>query len=113
LLPSFKLETSYGLNDTFRNLGMPTAFSNQADFSGITTQERLAVSDIIHKAFIEVDETGTEAAAATGIVVSVTSAIIDPIPPKTFRADHPFIFMIEDTRNGNVLFMGKVMNPKQ
>lgn len=113
LLPSFKLETSYGLNDTFRNLGMPTAFSNQADFSGITTQKRLAVSDIIHKAFIEVDETGTEAAAATGIVVSVTSAIIDPIPPKTFRADHPFIFMIEDTRNGNVLFMGKVMNPKQ
>lgn len=112
-LPKFKLETKYNLVDTLHQLGMPTAFSNQADFSGISKQANLSLSDVVHQAFVEVNETGTEAAAVTRATLFTTSAVLNPPPPKIFRADRPFIFMIEDSNNGNILFMGKVMNPNQ
>lgn len=111
-LPKFKMETKYDLADTFKKMGMPTAFSPMADFSGITSKDNLSISDVIHQAFIEVDETGTEAAAATAIAATATAAVVED-PPKQFKTDRPFIFMIEDTTNGNVLFMGKVMNPSK
>jgi serpin B len=89
-------------------MGMPTAFTDQADFSGIDARGGLAISEVVHKAFVDVSEQGTEAAAATGITVSLTSARL-PEPPVVFRADHPFIFLIRDTRTGAILFIGRLM----
>jgi serpin B len=80
-----------------------------ADFSGITGDRSLCISNVIHKAFVAVDEEGTEAAAATAVVMRTTSV---PAPPKVFRADHPFIFIIKDIRSQSILFMGRVMNPQ-
>jgi len=91
-------------------MGMPTAFNNQADFSAIDGQRDLVISDVVHKAFVDVSEEGTEAAAATGIAVRAT-AMRAPEPLVIFRADHPFVFMIRDTRSGTVLFIGRLANP--
>ena len=89
---------------------MPDAFSlPPADFSGITGVKDLYISNVIHKAFVAVDEEGTEAAAATAVVMKLTSV---PAPPKVFRADHPFIFIIRDNHSESILFMGRVMNPE-
>jgi serpin B len=75
----------------------------------MTGKRDLFISAVIHKAFIDVDEEGTEAAAATGVVMRAKAAMRNP----TFRADHPFLFLIRDNRTGSVLFMGRVMNPKE
>ena len=108
-LPKFKLETTYSLVENLTNMGMSSVFvSGQADLSGINKDADLYVTGVFHKAFVAVDEKGTEAAAATGIVVSITS--VGP-QPEIFRADHPFIFLIQDERTGLILFMGKVMDP--
>jgi len=116
-LPRFKMETGFSLKSTLESMGMKEAFSEEADFSrmveaaGVMTDEdRLLISDVIHKAFVEVNEEGTEAAAATGVVMDVlaTSA---PMPPVVFRADHPFLFLIRDSRTGSILFLGRVSNP--
>ncbi|MDO8428894.1 MAG: serpin family protein [Candidatus Diapherotrites archaeon] len=109
--PRFKFNTKYSLNDSLGQLGMPTAFSNAANFSGITGSQDLKIGIVIHQAFVEVNEKGTEAAAATGIGFELTSAPFEPEEPKEFKADHPFIFVIQDTETGNILFMGKVNNP--
>jgi serpin B len=107
-IPKFKLETDYTLNEMLASMGMPTPFKeNIADFSGITQQEDLFIAAAVHKAFVDVNEKGTEAAAATGITVETTS--FHPIP--VFRADHPFIFIIQDSETGNILFMGRVVDP--
>ncbi len=90
---------------------MPSAFSGKADFSGISAKERLAISEVIHMAFVDVAEQGTEAAAATGIGIRAT-AMMRPQPPVVFRADHPFLFLIRDTQTGLVLFIGRLENPK-
>ena len=93
------------------SMGMPTAFnSDAADFSGMTGKKDLSISQVIHQAFIDVNEQGTEAAAATAAVVG-TSAIYNPNGPKVFRADHPFMFIIEQKATGNILFIGKVTDP--
>jgi serpin B len=107
-IPKFKFETKYFLKETLGDLGMPTAFTNLADFSGMTGTKELEIDKVIHQAFIEVNEEGTEAAAATGIAMVVKS-----IPPPTpiFKADHPFIFIIQQNETGNILFMGRVNNP--
>jgi len=107
-LPRFKLETKYGLVETFKELGMRQAFDlGQADFSGMTGWRDLFISSIIHQAFVEVNEEGTEAAAATGVIVTLTA-----MPTKKiFMADHPFIFIIMDRTTGAILFLGKVANP--
>jgi serpin B len=107
-LPRFKLETKYGLVENFKELGMRQAFDpGQADFSAMTGRRDLFISRIIHQAFVEVNEEGTEAAAATGVVMTLTA-----MPTKKiFMADHPFIFIIIDRTTGAILFVGRVANP--
>lgn len=109
--PKFRLETTYNLPDTLASMGMPIAFTDSADFSGMDGTHDLAISDVIHKAFIDVNEEGTEAAAATGVEMRATGMISRPVPIPVFRADHPFLFMIVDDETGSILFMGRVMNP--
>jgi len=110
-LPRFKLDEQSSLGDALMALGMKDAFSSRADFSGISDQP-LSLSAVVHQALVEVDEEGTEAAAATG-AIAVTSAIVaDPTPKKVFRADHPFVFAIRNHRTGDVYFMGRMVKPK-
>ncbi len=108
-LPKFKLETGYDLGSSFDTMGMHDAFSpSRADFSGMGwPQGRLWISQIKHKAFVLVNEEGTEAAAATAVEMATKSMRHDPV----FRADHPFFFMIRDNRSGTILFMGRMVNP--
>jgi serpin B len=110
-IPKFRVEAEFSLGDTLAAIGMPSAFTRAADFSGINGRRDLAVAKVVHKAFIDVAEEGTEAAAATGIGVSLVSMPVNPDP--VFRADRPFVFLIRDTRSGVVLFAGRMMNPKQ
>jgi serpin B len=110
-LPKFKMTTQFELSQSLESLGMTDAFSGSADFSGIS-QEGLKIDSVIHKAFIDVGETGTEAAAATAVSVTATCVgIISGMQPIAFNADHPFLFLIRDTQSGSVLFMGQVANP--
>lgn len=110
--PKFKFETKYFIANNLSEMGMPTAFSSNADFTGMfdssKTNENLFISEVIHQAFVQVDEEGTEAAAATGVVMAGTAMPTDPIE---FRADHPFIFIIQENSTGSILFMGKVIDP--
>jgi len=110
-LPKFKFDTKYSLVKTLDEMGMPTSFTDDADFSGMDGKKDLSISDVIHQAFVDVNEEGTEAAAATVVVVGLTS--VGPGRPSipVFRADHPFLFVIQDVTNGNILFIGKVENP--
>ena len=114
LFPKFKLDTGYLFSDILKNMGIRSAFSDsEADLSGMDGTGGLYISEVIHKAFIEVDEEGTEAAAATAVVMH--TAAPPPgysRPVYTFRADHPFIFLIEDDETGNILFTGRIANPK-
>ena len=91
---------------------MTLPFSDRADFSGINDgKEPLQISAVIHKAFIDVNEVGTEAAAATAIGIRATMAI-KPTPPTPFRADHPFLFLLRDRRTGSLLFLGCLNRPE-
>ena len=109
--PKFGYVSEFNLSDALSSLGMTDAFiPGIADFSGMDGSNGLFIQDVVHKAFIEVDEEGTEAAAATGVVVGFTSA---PVGDYTFRADHPFIYLIRDIATGAVLFVGRVMDPTQ
>lgn len=112
-LPRFTMTQQLELNSALSALGMPQAFGGSADFSGMTGKHDFTISAAIHKAYIDVNEQGTEAAAATSIVMSATAARIPfPTPPPiVFRADHPFLFMIRDTRTGAILFLGRVTDP--
>jgi serpin B len=87
---------------------MAVAFSEQADFSRMTGNRELFISEVIHKAFVSVDESGTEAAAATAVVMKLSSAPADPVP---FTADRPFLFLIRDLETGAILFVGRVLDP--
>jgi len=108
-LPRFKFETKYLLAKDLVKMGMPTAFSpGVADFSGMDGTNNLFISGVIHQAFVEVNEEGTEAAAATAVIMEL-KAMPEPIP--TFIADHPFLFIIQETKTGNILFLGKVADP--
>ncbi|MGA3238027.1 MAG: serpin family protein [Bryobacteraceae bacterium] len=109
-LPKFRVEAAFSLREGLSAMGMPTAFTDQADFSGIDAKRGLAISAIVHKAFVDVSEQGTEAAAATGIAVHAALARM-PEPAVVFRADHPFLFLIRDTRTGVILFIGRLTNP--
>jgi serpin B len=107
--PKFKIESQFSLGQILSAMGMPDAFDpERADFSAMVGKKELYISAVIHKAFVEVNEEGTEAAAATGVVVGVTS--IAPSPP-TFKADHPFVFFIRDNASQSILFCGRVLNP--
>ena len=109
--PKFTLGTKYSLPDTLGAMGMPTAFTGNADFSGMDGTNDLLISDVIHQAFVDVNEEGTEAAAATAVVMKLAAAPANPEPVPVFRADHPFIFIIQDDETGSILFMGRVVNP--
>lgn len=114
-IPKFKIETSYKLSDTLKEMGMPLAFTDDADFSGMNAEGKddLKIKEVIHKAFVDVGEEGTEAAAATAVIMVEKSVAIDEEEkPKIFRADHPFIFMIRDNENGNILFLGRINDPR-
>ena len=108
-MPKFGMETSFNLKDALSTLGMEIAFEPAAaDFSGMDGTRNLYITDVLHKAFVEVDEAGTEAAAATAVVVGATSA---PTEPVEFTIDRPFVFLIRDIQTGSILFLGRVMNP--
>jgi serpin B len=110
-LPRFKLTSSFQLGKTLASLGMPDAFDSQtANFLGIASQETLCLSDVVHRAYVDVNEKGTEAAAATGMVFAASA--MTPAEPRVFNADHPFLFMIRDSASGALLFLGRVHNPK-
>ena len=89
-------------------MGMPDAFTTKADFSGMTGNKELFISAVVHKAFVDVNEEGTEAAAATAVTMRMTAV---STPPPAFRADHPFLFMVRHNPSGSILFMGRVVNP--
>jgi serpin B len=111
-LPKFKYETSYSLVDTLRKMGMNTPFDKTADFSGIDGEKDLVISDVLHKAFVAVDETGTEAAAATAVIIKLKSNFsMMPPPTVPFIVDRPFLFILYENTAGAVLFMGKVNDP--
>jgi serpin B len=107
-LPKFKFDLSFGLKQALSSMGMPLAFSDNADFSGMTGTRSLFISDVVHKAYVSVDEAGTEAAAASAVIVGTTSMPSDIV---TLSIDRPFIFLIRDIPTGAILFVGRVMNP--
>jgi serpin B len=107
-MPKFKVGSQFSLNEVLGKMGMPRAFdSTRAEFDGMTKDERLHIAHVIHKAWIEVDEKGTEAAAATAVVMNSESARPKPVP---FKIDRSFAFFIHDER-GTVLFGGRVIDP--
>lgn len=110
-IPRFKAETKTDLEQTLSEMGMPLAFSNGADFSGMTGDLDLKIDKVIHQAMIDVSEEGTEAAAATAVVI-IRKTSIDPVERILFKADRPFLFFIKDNRHNSVLFMGRMNNPE-
>jgi serpin B len=104
-LPKFKVESTFQLGDTLAAMGMPLLFSTQADLSGMDGSRNLYIGAVVHKAFVEVNEAGTEAAAATAIGVRATSM------PPMFVADHPFLFLIRENSSGTILFIGRIDDP--
>ena len=111
-LPKFKTTQMMGLRETLSDMGMPLAFTpGKADFSGMAdVKDALWIAAVIHKAFIDVNEEGSEAAAATAVVVETKSLVVGPPTPE-FRADHPFVFLIRDVRNDSILFLGRLADP--
>ena len=112
-LPKFEFESQFSLSPALATLGMVEAFVGPssdagADFTGITNERELFIQDVVHQAVISVDETGTEAAAATAVSVGLTSVADPPVP---VTIDRPFVFMIEHTGTGEILFLGQVTNP--
>jgi len=107
-LPRFKYESEFPLKEALQRLGMEEAFSTNADFSGMDGRRDLFIDNVYHKAFVAVDEKGTEAAAATAVVIALTSM---PAEPKEVRVDRPFLFLIRDVESGAILFLGHVVNP--
>lgn len=113
-LPKFKTTAEFELSGVLTGMGMPLAFSPKADFSGMRADslKNLYIKNVIHKAFVDVSEEGTEAAAATAVVMG-KAMVVSPSLIKTFKADHPFIFIIKDNATGSILFMGEIKNPNK
>lgn len=110
-LPKYQLTAAFQLTDALSRMGMSLAFhAGQADFSGMDGEHDLFLSAVVHKAFVDVNEAGTEAAAATGAVMGLAAA---PLQRPIFRADHPFLFLIRDVRSGSILFLGRLSHPEQ
>ena len=110
-MPRFRLEAEFDLIPALRQLGVSQAFGDDADFSGITQAEPLQISAVAHKAYIDVDEQGTEAAAATAVIIRASAALRTP-RPVTMVVDRPFLFAIVDTATGLPLFLGQVAQPR-
>jgi serpin B len=114
-IPKFDAESSFDLPPVLKSLGMRQAFDPMhADLTGIANEAagRLFVSDVVHKAYVNVDEAGTVAAAATGITITTLAAPL-PTPPIPFIVDHPFLYLIRDNATGEILFMGRMTDPTQ
>jgi serpin B len=110
-VPRFGIETKASLSETLSDMGMPLAFDpGRADFGGITSAADLSISDVIHQANIDVDEEGTEASAATGVIAGVVSAPPEPVPR---IVDHPFLLALRDLETGAILFLGRVVEPME
>jgi serpin B len=109
-LPRFRTEREFSLAPVLKAMGMASAFGRGADFSGMTAAEKLFIAEVLHKAFVDVNEDGTEAAAATAVIMKRASAL--PREPKVFRADHPFVYLIRENKTKSVLFLGRLENPK-
>ena len=107
-IPKFDMESDYELNETLQSMGIKDAFNSSADFTGITESERLYISNVIHKAKIIVDEEGTEAAAATAVIMRKTSVMLESVE---FKANRPFIYILRNNETNCIYFMGKVVNP--
>jgi len=107
-MPKFEFDSEFSLKDTLAGMGMPVAFSSSADFSGMTGYRDLWISAVLHKAFVAVDEAGTEAAAATAVIMKLTAV---PEPPVEVTLDRPFIFLIRDIETGTILFIGRLVDP--
>ena len=109
-MPKFEFESAMRLSKTLTDLGMPIAFSRRADFSGMNGLDTLYIDDVIHKAFVSVDEEGTEAAAATAVVMAAKTSVTvrERIEVKV---DRPFVFLIRDIETGTILFVGRVLDP--
>jgi serpin B len=108
ILPKFTSTAAFSLNDSLQNMGMKDAFTNGADFSRITGTTDLSIGKVLHKAFISVDENGTEAAAATAVTMNRTSM---PSQPVVFRADRPFVYIVVEKSTGAILLMGRLSTP--
>jgi serpin B len=108
-LPKFEFEAEFALKDALQALGMPAAFGDQADFSGIDGSRDLRIAEVVHKAFVAVDEAGTEAAAATAVIVATRAMLPEDVV--TVTVDRPFLFLIRDNATGTVLFLGRVLRP--
>jgi len=106
-MPKFEFESDFSLSEVLIEMGMPSAFGNGADFSGMDGTKNLAIKDVVHKAFVSVDEAGTEAAAATAVIM-VEKAMMDMVE---MSMDRPFIFMVRDFQTDTILFLGRVVNP--
>ncbi len=110
-MPKFTMTQEFALDGALSAMGMAQAFAGSAaDFSGMTGNRDFFISAVIHKAYIDVNEEGTEAAAATGVTFRATAMRVPEQSP-VFRADHPFVFLIRDTRSGGILFLGRVVDP--
>jgi serpin B len=105
--PKFTMTCEFQLRSVLADMGMPIAFTGEADFSGMTGEKDLFISAVVHKAFVDVSEEGTEAAAATAVMMES----MQPLSLAVFRADHPFLFMIRDNHSGSILFIGRLMDP--
>ncbi len=107
-MPKFEFESDFGLSKTLSDMGMPVAFApGQADFTGMNGEGRLFIQDVVHKAFVSVDEAGTEAAAATAVIVGIES-VRERVE---VNVDRPFLFLIRDIETGAILFLGRVLDP--
>ena len=110
-LPRFKLNCRLELAKELAAMGMPSAFvQHSADFSGMTGTRDLNISEVVHQAFVEVNEEGTEAAAATAVVMDRSSSVT---PTPEFRVDHPFVLLIREQQTGSILFLGRVVDPSK
>ena len=108
-LPKFRVTSEFSIGGLLRSMGMEDAFDPKtADFSGMTETKDLYISEILHKAYVDVGEEGTEAAAITGVFAALGEPEVDPPPPKVFRADHPFFFLIRHIASGTIFFMGRI-----
>ena len=108
MMPRFEFESEFGLAEVLSAMGMPIAFTTAADFSGMNGNQELYIAEVVHKAFVSVDEAGTEAAAASAVIIDLTAM---PEPPIEVTIDRPFIFLIQDIETGAILFVGRVVNP--
>jgi serpin B len=109
-MPKFEVESDFSLADMLTAMGMPVAFSTDADFSGMDGSRDLYIMDVVHKAFVSVDEAGTEAAAATAVVVARMGLAQEA--PIEMTVDHPFVFLIRDLETNTILFLGRVLDPR-